>query len=1139
MSLAHAEIHRLFPDPTYDEALDYLSKGAVQSAEVADGKRVSALVSGSAKKNYRQTISLTFAKNGSLKNVQGLCTCPAGYNCKHVAAALLAAAEEIEPPDTLEEAAASPAAAPAPGGPKNPELESWLARLRDADSEETISSDEEELPRIKERIFYVVGLDRKQRVTVTPMKGSLKRNGEVGAGARSYGFGNLDQNQPPSFVAPADVAIFRMLQAFGMSGRGLGSQGPGPRPEELDILLTRVIATGRARWRSIAGIAMHPGDPRQGQLEWREEEAGKQRLVPLDGEGKQLQAVPSAPPNYFDPTCGAFGRLELEMPPQMAAALLSAPAVPPEAANEVAGALSELDAAEPPLPNTLAVEERDGGKPIAVLRLFTLPAKQRRSPYYQHGAQQVSVPALRLAFEYEGRLTTAFPQDDPQFTLDGRVVKLRRDLASERALLASLEESGAQPPAAYRYLEFGESVMKGDLAFPESNRFEEWVFADAHDEPRSAAITFTAERLPELREEGWRVEIAPEWPYRIYDGPLSIHAEIEESSGVDWFSFALKVEVGDQILDLLPIIVSVIKILPIDASGELPDDFDLEIFLEELVLYPDLPDGGLVRLEGETLAPLVRAFLGIHGLGSPFHQAEAGKAAVLADALSGTGISLEGGEALKELGSKLRALSNLPEITAPKGLTARLRPYQAKGYGWLDALGGTGFGACLADDMGLGKTVQALALLVKRHLVEGCEDPSLLVVPTSLVGNWLREAERFAPGLDILVLHGTKRKQRFDQIPDHHLIITTYPLIHRDFESLFKHRYELAILDEAQAVKNPRANASKRIREIKARQRLAMTGTPLENNLQELWALYDWLIPGLLGDRRSFTDTYRKPIESGGDEAAQRRLNDRIKPFLLRRTKEEVAPELPIKSEIAELVPLSGTQRGLYETLRTAMDARVRAAIRAKGINASRITILDALLKLRQACCDPALVKLDAAKKVTESAKRARLMEMLEELVDEGRRILVFSQFVEMLKLIEPEIQDRGWDYAMLTGHTKKRQEVVNRFQKGDTPIFLMSLKAGGVGLNLTAADTVILYDPWWNPAVERQAMDRAHRIGQDKPVFVYRLVAEGTVEAAIQELQAKKQALADALFEGTGKASLGLSEDDLTALFQPLEDAA
>ena len=343
---------------------------------------------------------------------------------------------------------------------------------------------------------------------------------------------------------------------------------------------------------------------------------------------------------------------------------------------------------------------------------------------------------------------------------------------------------------------------------------------------------------------------------------------------------------------------------------------------------------------------------------------------------------------------------------------------------------------------------------------------------------------------------------------------------------LFGHDYEIAVLDEAQAVKNPAAAVSKRIREIRARQRLALTGTPLENNLQELWALYDWLVPGLLGNRKSFTTGFRTPIEKHGDRARQRLLAARLKPFLMRRTKEEVAPELPEKTVIDELVPLEAGQAALYESIRAAMDKRVRDAIAAKGISSSRIAILDALLKLRQVCCDPGLVKLDAARKVAASAKRARLLALLEELVAGGRRVLVFSQFVEMLKLIEGDIAARGWGYAMLHGSTRDRDAQVARFQSGEVPLFLVSLKAGGTGLNLTAADTVIVYDPWWNPAVERQAMDRAHRIGQDKPVFVHRLIAENTVEAAIQRMQARKQALADALFEGAGRGPLGLTDD-------------
>ena len=328
---------------------------------------------------------------------------------------------------------------------------------------------------------------------------------------------------------------------------------------------------------------------------------------------------------------------------------------------------------------------------------------------------------------------------------------------------------------------------------------------------------------------------------------------------------------------------------------------------------------------------------------------------------------------------------------------------------------------------------------------------------------------------------------------------------------------------------------AKRIRDIRARHRVALTGTPMENNLLELWSLFDWLIPGFLGNHRDFTRTFRTPIEKRGDETKRRLLAARLKPFLLRRTKDEVAADLPPRTEIDEIVPLSADQRALYEAIRASMDRRVREAIRSRGIGRARITILDALLKLRQVCCDPRLVKLTAARRTKGSAKRARLGELLDELTAEGRKVLVFSQFVEMLRLIEADVRERGWDYAMLHGATEKRDDEIAKFQNGAAPLFLISLKAGGVGLNLTAADTVILYDPWWNPAVERQAMDRAHRIGQDKPVFVRRLIAECSVEASIRELQARKQAVADALFEGRGKATLALTDEDIDALLAPI----
>ena len=662
------------------------------------------------------------------------------------------------------------------------------------------------------------------------------------------------------------------------------------------------------------------------------------------------------------------------------------------------------------------------------------------------------------------------------------------------------------------------------------------VFEEEDHDAQGSALAFAAEEVPLLRAEGWRAEIDPSWPCRIHEGPAEIRAgvETEGDGGEGWLSLGLTLRAGGEALDLAPLIGSIVAALPLDAGGALEGGFELDAFLAGLVLYPRLEDGAHVPLHGEALAPLVRAVLAAPGLLGGFHPAEAGRLPALAEALEGCGIPFEGGPEIVALGRKLAALAAAPMVEPPEELRAELRPYQKTGYGWLRALAETGFGGVLADDMGLGKTLQALALLVARHLERAADRPSLVIVPTSLVGTWRREAERFAPDLRVLVLHGADRHERQAAIADHHVVITTYPLLRRDHALLLAQEWEVAILDEAQAVKNPAAATARHIRGLIARTRLALTGTPLENSLTDLWALFDWLIPGLLGDRRGFRARFLLPIERDGSASAQAALNARVRPFLLRRTKAAVAAELPPRSVFDEIVPLGPQQRALYETIRASMDARVREAIAARGFAASRITILGALLKLRQVCCDPALLRRSAGEPITESAKRARLMEMLEALIAEGRRVLVFSQFVAMLELIERDVAARGWAYAKLTGKTRDREGLVARFQAGAAQIFLISLKAGGTGLTLTAADTVILYDPWWNPAVERQAMDRVHRIGQDRAVFVHRLIAEGSVEEAITALQARKQALADALLEG-GEGPLALTQADIATLFRPL----
>jgi SNF2 family DNA or RNA helicase len=347
--------------------------------------------------------------------------------------------------------------------------------------------------------------------------------------------------------------------------------------------------------------------------------------------------------------------------------------------------------------------------------------------------------------------------------------------------------------------------------------------------------------------------------------------------------------------------------------------------------------------------------------------------------------------------------------------------------------------------------------------------------------------------------------------------------------------WHVVILDEAQTIKNPLATTSKLARTLRAGQRLCLSGTPLENHLGELWSLFDFLMPGFLGNRQSFGKHYRGPIEKGGDLVRQTSLAQRVAPFLLRRTKSEVAAELPEKTEVTEPVALGASQQAIYEGIRMAMHKRVRQAIAERGLARSGIIILDALLKLRQACCDPRLLKLETAKAARAgSAKLERLMEMLPELVEEGRRVLVFSQFTSMLALIEVELIERALPYVLLTGDTRDRKTPVRRFQAGEVPIFLISLKAGGVGLNLTTADTVIHYDPWWNPAVEAQATDRAHRIGQTKVVFVHRLMAIGTIEEKMEVLKARKQALVAGILDAEAGATLKLTEADVAALFEP-----
>lgn len=372
---------------------------------------------------------------------------------------------------------------------------------------------------------------------------------------------------------------------------------------------------------------------------------------------------------------------------------------------------------------------------------------------------------------------------------------------------------------------------------------------------------------------------------------------------------------------------------------------------------------------------------------------------------------------------------------------------------------------------------------------------------------------------------------------EHDVVLTTYPLLWRDRAALEAQRFHLLILDEAQTVKNAAGRSANAVRRIHARHRLCITGTPLENHLGELWTQFDFLMPGFLGDARSFMRLWRKPIEVNGESLRAQLLAQRVRPFILRRRKEDVATELPPKTEVVKRLQLRGHQRDLYESVRVAADEHVRRVLRRKGFAGAQITILDALLKLRQVCCDPYLLKGIKPPKTMERGKLEMLRDMLPALVAEGRRILVFSQFTEMLGMIEAELDALQLPWLALTGKTPppKRAALVAQFQSKSVPILLISLKAGGVGLNLTAADTVIHMDPWWNPAVEEQASARAHRIGQEQVVFVYKLVVEGSIEERMLELQGRKAALADGVLGSDAALAPKFTTEDLQFLLAPL----
>ena len=1079
MLYSFEDLRAAFSSSLLNEARRLLDSGEVMSPDVSrNGEVITSLVNQSGKRAYRAYVRIDDPVEGPVA-IRGECSCSRRGNCEHVAAVLLRALGNEQ------------------GLAGDRPVQSLSETVKARSTSEVYPAD------VQQRLLYQLFPDSEDGcgITVEVASARLLKSGGFGS-RRPYQPGWLARGVPPRFLLRIDRELLAELDALAADSfmhmrRLCGSAG--------DDLLATMLETGRCLLGDTEST-LRRGRDRHCTLGWGINATGNQY--------PEFRAEPAAPfvfqlgsPWYIDPASGECGKLEADLPGKLLDELFQQVHIAPGYGEHFHASLTKRypDVDLPPL-RKLVVEECPALQPVPCLRFCS---QALEDPW----VGEVETDLVLLSFDYAGIRLGG--EQSSQVLVGDRVLKIRRDPDFEEQCADQLMDAGLEWNGLWD--------DEGSDSFVNDGEPEAW-------------FDFQADTLPRLRKQGWRIEFDDSFHYRLAEVE-QWYGKVEAREGNTWFHTSLGVQVAGELINLLPPLVALLqqfpKVFQPDRLRQLDPDQQVMVPLDDGRMLP-VPVSRVRNILG-TLFELYQADVLDENGQMRLSRIQLARLGELDGGDASTRMHWTGASDQRALAERLRGIESIPEVVPSADLNAELRDYQRQGLSWLQFLREHELGGVLADDMGLGKTVQALAHLLLEKAHGRMERPSLVVAPTSLMVNWQREAVRFAPGLRVLALHGPQRRRYFDVIADYDLVLTTYSLLARDQDALLQHAWYFLILDEAQFIKNPRTRVSRLVRQLDARHRLCLTGTPLENHLGELWSLFDFLLPGLLGDAKQFRRVLRNPIEKHGDEGASRRLALRVRPFMLRRTKQEVVSELPPKTEIVRGVELEGAQRDLYESIRLAMHERVHRAVADQGLARSHIVVLDALLKLRQVCCDPRLLKLESAGRVKHSAKLEMLMELLPEMIEEGRRVLLFSQFTGMLKLIEDTVREAGIDYVKLTGRTRDRATPVDRFQGGEVPLFLISLKAGGVGLNLTAADTVIHYDPWWNPAVERQATDRAHRIGQDNPVFVYKLITMGAVEEKIQAMQARKQALADSLFDRNGGMQANWTDADLDMLFEPL----
>lgn len=1068
------------------KARAYALEDRVEILEVND-RQITAFCVGSNQTAYEQTLSI--ARHRGAGGLLCYCSCPVGFDCKHCAAVLYCLDMNVR------EASGQQATVEL-----GRSLEHWLSTIP-----ATAQAAEETSQAASTRLFY--------QLKASPVAGKWQldifkvyqlKSGDLRDVKPLYSLSDLLMRQP-GYLTEQDLRIARLLVAMHShhayySGYPLeGSSGAE--------LLEMLLRTSRLFLDFQTLQPLTAGASRRAQFAWAEQADGSYRPQWTCAEAPVESVLALEPLYYLDREQRQIGVLVNDLDEKLACHLALAPEIPAHQALQFSHRMSAATQVAPPKKLTERIVED------VAPQGYLLLASGKRYTRWEYEPEHRAA----LLFTYDGH--PAQDRNPEVMILSGaETQRIQRQPAAEKALRQQLQKHG-----------FKKASRKSSIDLPGE------MFTLPDD---SAWLTFSQQGVPVLRDAGWEVDVSSNFHFNV-EPVEDWYAEIEEDTGRQWFDLQLGIVVNGERHSLLPILLHLLRSQPhlLDPVS-LAERGDDELLLVELRGGRiDAAEGGKVALPYGRVKPLMATlselYLGGHRVESLRLSAPDAARLTLLD---GVPLTWQGGERLRSFAQRLRESTYTP-VAAPAGLNAQLRPYQLEGLNWMQTLRELGVGGILGDDMGLGKTLQSLAHLLTEKQAGRLEQPALAVMPTSLIPNWLDEAQRFTPQLKVLALHGSARQKDFASLSEYDLVLTTYALLPRDLEVLQPQPWSVLILDEAQNIKNPVSKAAQAARDLQAGQRLCLSGTPLENHLGELWSQFHFLMPGWLGDSKTFNRDYRTPIEKHGNAGRMQHLTARIKPFLLRRKKDQVATELPPKTEIVHWVELSDGQRDVYETVRVAMDKKVRDEIARSGVARSQIIILDALLKLRQVCCDLRLINTPLTAKALRSGsgKLLSLMEMLEELLGEGRRILLFSQFTSMLALIEQELQQRGIGYSLLTGDTTDRRTPVKDFQGGKVPLFLISLKAGGTGLNLTAADTVIHFDPWWNPAVENQATDRAYRIGQNNPVFVYKLIARGTVEEKIQALQQEKAALAGAVLEGGTTGGFKLEQGDIEALFAPL----